>query len=162
MDRRHWLRRLLAPWWRLRTRLRVARREGPIPYSRPRQPLARLRVALITTAGVYRRGQPPFAVDNPAGDWSMRPIAADTAAGDLLISHTHYDTRAAVADPDCVFPLRRLHELVAAGEVGSVSPVHFGLMGYIPDPAGLVRETAPVIARTLRAEGVHAAALSPG
>lgn len=157
-----WLARLQAAYWRLSTRLRAVRGEGEIPFARLRQPLSEAKVALITTAGVHRCDQIPFDIQSPDGDWSSRTINGDVDVAELMITHGHYDTSDAWQDLDCVFPLRRLRELVAAGRVGSVSPVHFGLMGYIPQPEGLLRQTAPAMAKSLRAAGVSAVVLSPG
>lgn len=123
-------------------------------------PLATHRVALVTTAGVRLREQPPF--DTEHGDPSWRRIPGNVAIDSLVVDHTHYDTAPANADLDCVFPLRTLQALQHEGIIGEVAPVHFGYMGYIPDTAPLVNEFAPAMARELRAAGVSAVLLSPG
>jgi len=152
---------ILQHWyWRWKTKRLAVRGDGAIPFARLAVPLSGVRVALITTAGVHRKDQPPF--DCETGDWSCRPLGADVLPEELTVTHTHYDTADALADPDVVFPLRRLHELAADGIIGSVSPIHFGLMGYIPTWAPLVQRTAPEMARTLRDAGVQAVVASPG
>lgn len=131
-------------------------------WSPLRNPLAAARVALVSSAGVHRRDQPVYDLDNPLGDWSYRMIDGGTPTGELAFSHTHYDHTDADADPNCMFPLDRLRELAAAGVIGSVAPTHVGLMGFQPDPRPLLTETAPRIIADLRSAAVDAVVLSPG
>ena len=49
-----------------------------------------------------------------------------------------------------------------AGRVGSVSPVHVGMMGFNPDPLALIEDTAPQVAEVFLQAGVDAVVLSPG
>jgi D-proline reductase (dithiol) PrdB len=39
----------------------------------------------------------------------------------------HYDTSKAAADPNILFPLDRIHDLVAAGEVGKTAEYHISM-----------------------------------
>ncbi len=81
-----------------------------------------------------------------------------------MITHDYYDHRAADRDLNCVFPLERLRELSAAGELGGVARRHVGMMGHIlgSERRRLVEESAPQIAHLLREDGVDAALASPG
>lgn len=117
------------------------------------------RVAFITTAGVHLMSDPPFDIN---GDHTFRMIPGDTNFKDLTITHTHYDTRQAMKDKNCVFPLEILRNLVNEGFIKEVAPRHFGLMGYIPDTDRLIDESAPLIADTLVEDEVDIALLSPG
>jgi D-proline reductase (dithiol) PrdB len=80
----------------------------------------------------------------------------------LRFTHTHYDTSSAQQDPNVVFPLHRLHELVEQGRIGSSSPVHIGMMGFNPDPTGVADEMAPAVAGILLEAEVDVAILVPG
>jgi D-proline reductase (dithiol) PrdB len=134
------------------------------PLARPRVPLFRARVALLTSAGVHLTEQPPFDMNNPHGDASFRVIPGSVDLGALTITHDYYDHRAADRDLNCVFPLERLRELVDAGEVGEVAPRHVGFMGHLLHGQWLrlQRETAPRIAALLREDRVDAVIASPG
>ena len=134
----------------------------PPHWARPAKPMAAWRVALVTTAGVYLRSQPPFDAQDPQGDDSYREIPAAAQPGELAVAHDHYDHADADRDINCVFPLQRLHELAEEGVIGSVASCHFGLMGFIPNPDHLVESTAPAIAERLKADGVDAVFLTPG
>lgn len=136
---------------------------NPAPHwAVPVKPLAESRVALVTSAGVHLKSQPRFDVVSPDGDWSYRVIPADARPDDFVISDTHYDHVDADHDINCIFGLQRLHELAADGVVGEVAPRHFGFMGFIPEPAELVRSTAPEAADLLVEDEVDLVFLTPG
>src|SRR5512145_818947 len=54
------------------------------PFTVPSKPLAACRLALVTTAGLHRRGDRRF----DPGDQTYRVIPADTPASEILQSHT--------------------------------------------------------------------------
>lgn len=126
------------------------------------KPLSESQVALVTTAGAHRADQPAFNVVDEAGDWSYREIPDDTPVSELRFSHTHYDTSGVNQDPNVAFPLDRLHELVAEGFIGRASPLHFGLMGYVPNPAPLRDQSGPQVGAKLKALGTDVVVLVPG
>jgi len=97
-------------------------------------PLAQRRVALISTAGLHRRDDRPFAVT--AGNLratvsDYRVIPGDIAANDLVMSHvsTNFDRTGFQQDWNVVFPLDRLYELAKDGVIGSVAAFHYSFMG---------------------------------
>ncbi len=138
------------------------RRNEVAPFTPLAGPLSDCRVALLTTAGAHLDDQPPFHVEEVAGDHTYRLIPDLVDLGRLRFTHTHYDTSSAEQDPNVVFPLDRLHELVERGRVGSASPVHIGMMGFNPDPTGVADELAPAVASVLHDAGVDVAVLVPG
>ncbi|MDP6708896.1 MAG: glycine/sarcosine/betaine reductase selenoprotein B family protein [Alphaproteobacteria bacterium] len=120
-------------------------------------PLKERRVALISTAGLQRRDDRPFAVG--ANDY--RVIPADIPAGELIISHisTNFDRTGFQQDWNVMFPLDRLHELAADGEIGSVAAYHYSFMGAT-DPEAM-EPVARQLAGLLRQDEVDAVALVP-
>lgn len=126
------------------------------------KPLNEARIALVTTAGAHLRSQPAFDLTDESGDWSWRRIPGDVDVADIAVSHAHYDTTDANDDPNVVFPIDALRSLVAGGEVGEVSPLHAGLMGWIPDGTPLREKTAPEVAAALAESGADAVVLTPG
>ena len=118
-------------------------------------------MALIGTGGIYAGDeQEPFDTD---GDTSFRQIPSSTPAAKLRISHTHYDTSGADADPNVVFPIDRLREMEAEDAIGSLAETAYGFMGYIVGEhvQTLIERTAPEVGRRLAADGVDAALLGP-
>ncbi len=135
----------------------------PIPYARPRKVLRAARVALVTTGGVYAKGQEPFDVEKKGGDVSYRVIPRDADVSTLGIAHKSdaFDQAGFRADRNLGFPLDRLREMEAAGSIGSLAPRAISFMGSISAPGRLVKETAPEAAAVLKADGVDVALLVP-
>ena len=129
-----------------------------LPFVRPEKPLQESRLALVTTGGVHLPSQPRFDIDDPLGDCSYREIP--TGASALTWTHAYYRPDEGT-DLDAVFPLTTMRGLVAEGTVGELNGRHFSFMGAIHDPAPLVRETAPEVARKLVEDGVDVALLTP-
>lgn len=132
------------------------------PWTPFTKPLSEATVALISTCGLYRRDtQTPFDAWNDLGDPSYREIHVDTPAARLAIAHTHYNHQYVAADSSVALPIAHFNQLVAEGLVGRLHPWAYSFMGYLPEARQLVAETAPQVARRLRAEGVDAALLTP-
>jgi D-proline reductase (dithiol) PrdB len=145
---------------------READRARDIPWAPMRKPLSRCTIALVSTAGVARRKDPPFdeagEQRNPWwGDPSYRRIPLGTTEADVGLHHLHIDRRFGSQDLDVVLPMRRLTELAAEGVVGRPADTHYSIMGYQLRPEALERDTAPAMARDMKREGVDAAALVP-
>jgi hypothetical protein len=137
-----------------------------VPWTRMDKPLAEARVALISSAAVARRDDVPFDQEGERrdpwwGDPSFRVIPREVETEEVRVYHLHIDHRLAAKDLDCVLPLRRLDELVAAGDVGSSAPSHYSIMGYVLKTEVLVEETAPGMAAAMAEEEVDLALLVP-
>ena len=128
------------------------------PFVRPRKPLNRCRLALVTTAGVHLPQDTRFDIDDPLGDCSYREIPADATA--LTWAHAYYRPDEGT-DLDCVHPLWTLRELEREGVVGDLNYRHFSFMGAIHDVGPLVGATAPEVAGKLAYDGVDAVLLTP-
>jgi D-proline reductase (dithiol) PrdB len=120
-------------------------------------PLAQRRVAIVSSAALYRRGEAPF----PPGSGEFRELPADLPPGDILMSHVsiNFDRSGWQRDPNAVYPLDRLRELATDGVIGSVARTHYSVMGST-DPQAMAA-SADAVATRMRAEGVDAAILSP-
>ncbi|MFZ5784355.1 MAG: glycine/sarcosine/betaine reductase selenoprotein B family protein [Pseudomonadota bacterium] len=123
----------------------------------PGAPLAQRRVALISTAGLHRRGDRPFR----PGDGSYRVIPGDTTAGELVMSHisVNFDRTGFQQDLNVVFPIDRLRELEVDGTIGSLASLHYSFMGAFPPAAA--EPHAQHLAGLLKADRVDAALLVP-
>jgi D-proline reductase (dithiol) PrdB len=134
-----------------------------IPWTPVDRPVRESVIALVTTAGVHRRADPPFDMTDPNGDPSLRVVPVETPRAELTITHKYYDHSAADRDLNVVLPLDRLRELHAAGAVGGVAPRSYSFMGHVDGPhlRPLIEITAPDVARRLRADGAQAVVLTP-
>lgn len=133
------------------------------PGARLAKPLAESRLAVVTTSSFHLPDQPPFDESLKGGDYSYREIPAGAKLSSLRMSHRSdaFDERGLMADANLALPLDRLHEMAAAGEIGSVAPRHFSFQGSIPAPTRLVKMTAPEVADHLKHDGVDAVLLTP-
>ena len=129
---------------------------GTTPFV-PGPPLRRRRVAIVTTSGVHARGDRPFEI----GATDYRVIPGDTPAAELIMSHSsvNFDRSGFQEDVNVVFPLERLRELEAAGEIGSVSGFHYSFMGAAPIRA--LEPKARELAILLKKDRVDAVLLTP-
>jgi D-proline reductase (dithiol) PrdB len=150
----------------LQARLEATPAPESIPFTPLAVPLSAARIALLSTAGISCPPDPPFDMEteraNPMwGDPSWRRVPETATAADVEVNHLHVDTSYAKRDLNVVLPLQRLAELVAAGEVGSVAPTHYSVMGFQLEATEQLTQSAPAIAASMRAEGVTGAVLAP-
>ena len=129
------------------------------PFAPLRRPLPACRVAIVTTAGLHRRGDRPFG----PGEQTYRVIPADTPTVDIVQSHTSlgFDRVAIMRDVNVSFPIDRLRGLVARGVLGAVAPSSYSFMGAQREVARIETETGPEVARRLWEEGVDVALVTP-
>lgn len=149
----------------VRTYLRFYRwrRVDPVPCAPMAKPLARCRVALVSTAGLVPRGEPPFDVDAQGGDWSYRVVAAGSDLGTLqdFQRSGSFDHTGIARDRNLALPLDRLGDLAADGTIGAVAPRHLSFMGSITAPGRLMRDAIPAAAQLLVDDAVDVALLVP-
>ncbi len=139
----------------------------PIPWTPVTRPLSECKVALLSTAGLSMKGDPPFDMEyerqNPTkGDGSWRRLRGDATTGEVEANHLHIDTGYIDRDLNVALPTDRLRELADEGVVGAVAESHYSVMGFQGnDPRTLVEESAPAIAEAMRSEEVDLALLAP-
>jgi len=135
----------------------------PVPWTALTRPLSEARLALVSSAGLYRNGvDAPFA-RRPGGDASVRWIPSDVPAQSLAIGQTSeaFDRTALEQDRNEAWPVDRLGEAVGEGLIGALNHRHVSFNGSITAPGRLVHRTAPVVATALRADAVDVALLVP-
>lgn len=130
---------------------------GPGDWVTPAA-LEKATVAIVSTAGLHRRIDPPFTV----GSLDYRLIPGDTEFDDLVLSHisANFDRSAFGEDPNIVFPIERLRDLASSGEIGGVARWHYSFMGAMPDPSQF-EQAGEEIGRLMANDGVDIAFLVP-
>ena len=115
-------------------------------------------IAIVSTAGLHRRSDAPFNL----GAINYRLLPGDVDFGDVVVSHisTNFDRSAFQQDPNIWFPLDRLREMAASGEIHSVSRWHYSFMGAQPNHEALA-VAGEEVGRLLAADGVDVALLIP-
>jgi D-proline reductase (dithiol) PrdB len=127
------------------------------PWTPLQKPIARCKLALISSGGIMYRDQPRFHRE----DASYRRIPKDAQPSELSIWHFGYPTKDAQEDPNCVFPLERMRELEAEGIIGELSDPAFSFMGGIYSARKVRDELAPRIVEELQAAHVDAFFMVP-
>lgn len=131
------------------------------PLFRPTQPLSRCTVSLLTSGGVSRTCEAPF---NPEArnDHRLDAIGSATAANEFQIHDNYYDHADAELDINCIFPLDRLRELAAAGEIGAIAPrLWSGFMGRIYNRSAIRDHSGPAFAAALEHDRVDILVAAP-
>ena len=129
-----------------------------VPWAPISKPLSECRVALASSGGVFLEGQEPFQFED---DTSLREIPVDTDMAQLRVAHFGYPTGDAQRDPNCVFPLERLRELVNEGVIGSLSPRAFTFMGGIYSQRRVKEELIPPLLAKVKEDNIDLFYLVP-
>lgn len=169
VDSFKWLPFSLAAW--LRQEWKIPDERATVPFTPLRKPLRETRFALLTTGGLYLRGkQPPFDMEREQrepdwGDPSYRAIPRHTKPGEIGVAHWHYNPADVECDFNILLPIHRFAEMEAAGEIGSLAPTAYSVMGYQGHPGpnwGPWRErSGPEIIARMKSEGAEGALLTP-
>jgi D-proline reductase (dithiol) PrdB len=134
------------------------------PFQPLQKPLARARVAIVTTAAPFdpaKGDQGPGAKYNGGAKFYSVYDGDTTQAHDLRISHIAYDrVHTSAEDSGTWFPLPQLKRLAAAGRIGEVAPRFFGAPTNRSHRVTLDTDAPEILARC-RAAGVDAAVLVP-
>lgn len=127
------------------------------PAFNPPAPLSAQQVALVSSAGLMRRGDSNVH----AGAADYRSFGNDINDSDLLINHVsiNFDRTAFAEDVNTVFPRRQLQALADDGLIGGCADTHYAFMGATaPDK---MQPHATELAGKLQADGVTAVCLLP-
>lgn len=122
------------------------------------KPLARCRVGLIASGGIYRQGQIAFHYRDDA---TYRVIGRDVAEDQLRVSHFAYDLRDARQDVNVVFPLSALRDLAQAGFIGDLTEETYTFMGGIYSARRVREELAPALVARMIEQEADVALLVP-
>ena len=137
-------------------------RNQQIHWTPLKKPLSQCTVSLFTTGGVHLQTDEAFDVASAHGDWTFRQVPTGVDTSTLAVTHTHYNHVDADRDVNCMFPLDRLRELAGQGIIGGIAPNAYSIMGFNPDPARLIEETAPELARRFQEEGADLVLMTCG
>lgn len=121
-------------------------------------PLAERRVVIISTAGLHPASQETFDLR----DTGYRVIPGSAKASDIVMSHAsvNFDRTGFQQDINVVYPIDRLRELEATGEIGSIANHHYSFMGAGWEPKDIAT-ACDQLAGLLKEDQVNAALLVP-
>ena len=131
------------------------------PFTPARRALPMLNLALISSAGAYIDGTPPFDTSSSGGDLSFREIPIEVEETDLRFAARGYDPLAVREDMNAQVPVARLLEFEQNGIIGQLNPVFWSFCGFIPDAATMADELVPKLVQRVHRYEVQAALLIP-
>ncbi len=139
------------------------RKIDPVPVAKLVKPLSECQVAIVSSAGFVVPGDEPFSDSVRGGDYSYRIIPSNTDLQALEGYHRSdsFSHEGIDEDRNMGLPLDRLHELAAAGVIGSVAPRHVSLMGSVTAAGRLVKRTLPEVGNLLVSDNVDVALMVP-
>jgi D-proline reductase (dithiol) PrdB len=122
-----------------------------VPFVRPRAPLARSRLVLLTTAAPYRPELPdqgPGAAYNAAAKFYHVYDVPVSPTPDLRISHIGYDrVHSTARDPNTWLPVARLFEAVGEGRIGALAERVIGVPTNRSQRVTVEQDAPEVLAR---------------
>src|SRR5947199_6258412 len=134
------------------------------PFQQLRKPLARSRIAIVTTAAPFdpsKGDQGPGAKYNGGAKFYSVYDGDTSKPHDLRISHIAYDRLHTSADDSGTwFPLPQVQRLAAARRIGEVAPRFFGAPTNRSHRVTIETDAPEILARCRR-DGVDAAVLVP-
>ena len=140
--------------------------KGEIPWTPIEKPVNEMTFALLTSAGINMKSDPPFDVERekrePAwGDPSMREIPITAVESDIDVNHLHINTEFVKTDLNVMLPLARFREFEEEGIIGKLAPTAYSYYGFQMDPSALIADTMPKIVSKMKEEGVDTVLLTP-
>ena len=81
----------------------------PTPWTPVTKKVKDMKIALVTSGGVFKNGDTPFKYEGPhkgAGEYSIRRVPVDIKQSDVRALHGAYDTKGPEEDVNCVLPVR--------------------------------------------------------
>ena len=135
-----------------------------VPFTPLATPLARARLALVTTSAPYQPGvgeQGPRAPYNAAAKFYTVYSESTETIPDLRISHVGYDrVHTTAEDPNTWLPLSQLRQAVKSGRLGALTTRLHGAPTNRSQRV-TVETDAPELLRRCRDDGADAVLLVP-
>ncbi len=140
--------------------------KGSIPFTPLSKPLSEATLALVTSAGISLKTDPPFDMEREKkeaiwGDRSFRAIPRGSTAADVNVNHLHINTEYILQDINVMLPLARMGEFEQEGIIGRLAPTAYSFYGFQWESTDFLEEAIEPMSKTMREEGVDAVILTP-
>jgi D-proline reductase (dithiol) PrdB len=140
--------------------------KDPIPWTPMSKPLIKVTVALVTSAGISLKSDPPFDMEREKrepiwGDRSFRIIPRGTTEKDIDVNHLHINTTYVKQDINVILPLARMAEFEQEKIIGRLAPTAYSFYGFQWQNTDFLKEAIEPISKRMKLEGVAAVLLTP-
>jgi D-proline reductase (dithiol) PrdB len=139
---------------------------GPIPWTPLSRPLSKVTAALVTSAGISLKSDPPFDMEREKkepiwGDRSFRIIPKGKTEKDVDVNHLHINTTYIKQDINVILPLARMAEFEKEGIIGRLAASAYSFYGFQWQNKDFLKEAIEPISKRMKLEGVEAVLLTP-
>jgi len=140
--------------------------KGTIPWTPMSKPLNQTTLALVTSAGISLKTDPPFDMEREKkdplwGDRSFRAIPRGTTEKEIDVNHLHINTNLVKQDINVIFPLARMAEFEEEQIIGRLAPTAYSFYGFQWQNTDFLSEAIEPISKRMKKEGVEAVFLTP-
>lgn len=140
--------------------------KGMIPWTPMSKPLNQTTLALVTSAGISLKTDPPFDMEREKkeplwGDRSFRVIPRGTTGKDIDVNHLHINTNYAKQDINIILPLARMEEFEKEGIIGRLASSAYSFYGFQWQNTDFLKEAIEPISKMMKDEKVEAVLLTP-
>jgi len=140
--------------------------KGSIPWTPMSKRLSQTTIALVTSAGISLRSDPPFDMEREKrepiwGDRSFRTIPRETTEKDIEVNHLHINTTYVKQDINVMLPLARMAEFERERVIGRLAPTAYSFYGFQWQNTDFLNEAIKPISKRMKVEGVEAVLLTP-
>ncbi len=140
--------------------------QGYIPWTPLAKPLGQTTLALVTSAGISLKTDPPFDMEREKkeaiwGDRSYRAIPRGTTEKDIEVNHLHINTNHIKQDVNVILPLTRMAEFEQEKTIGRLAPTAYSFYGFQWQNTDFLKEAIEPISKRMKLEGVEAVLMTP-
>jgi len=140
--------------------------KGYIPWTPMAKPLNQITIALLTSAGISLKTDPPFDMEREKreaiwGDRSYRTIPRGTTKKDIDVNHLHINTTYIKQDINVILPLARMAEFEQEKIIGRLAPTAYSFYGFQWQSTDFLKEAIEPISKKMKLEGVEAVLMTP-
>ena len=140
--------------------------QGDIPWTPLTKPISQVTLALVTSAGISLKSDPPFDMEREKteptwGDATYRLLPKGTNSADIDVNHLHINTEYILTDLNVMLPLDRIEELTEEGVIGDLAPTAYSFYGFQWENFEFLNTAIAPMIDNMKQEGVDAALLTP-
>ena len=137
-----------------------------IPWTPMTKPLSETTIALMTSAGISLKTDPPFDMEREKrepiwGDRSYRTIPRETAEKDIEVNHLHININWIKRDINVILPLARMAEFEQEKIIGRLAPTAYSFYGFQWQNTDFIKEAVEPISKKMKTEEVEAVLMTP-
>jgi D-proline reductase (dithiol) PrdB len=137
-----------------------------IPWTPMAKPMSQRTIALVTSAGISLKTDPPFDMEREKreavwGDRSYRAIPRGTTEKDIEVNHLHINTSWIKQDINVILPLARMAEFEQEKIIGRLAPTAYSFYGFQWQNTDFLKEAIEPISKRMKLEGVEAVLMTP-